>query len=326
MQKVSEVYKHLYHYTTLEGLYGILKSQCLWGTHYKFLNDYSEIILFRDKLIDFLQPHVLELYKKVAKDSPEINENISNKGGLRTVVEHDTAVFVDGAYRATGEEIYITSFCGEHINSHVNSNGLLSQWRGYGIGGGFALEFETQELERIVDLEAARFSYGTGHTSDVIYSDDDEKFRKELHPQLSDIADHMKQLLLQINSHSDTVPDGRKAFSGFVQCVSRYKHCGFKEENEVRLVALPNVHNDKFLKLAKEEKKETQPEKERKFRNRNGERVPYIEFFDSTDIDLPIKRIIVGPHKDKEARASALRVMLKNTNVAIEVSDIPYIF
>ena len=134
MQKTSEVYKHLYHYTTLEGLHGILQSRSLWGTHYKFLNDYSEIVLFRDKLIEFLQPHVSELYEKVAKESPAVNLNINNNGGLHKVVEHDTAVCVDGAYRATGDEIYITSFCGEHGNPRVNKNGLLSQWRGYEIG------------------------------------------------------------------------------------------------------------------------------------------------------------------------------------------------
>ncbi len=40
---------------------------------------------------------------------------------------------------------------------------------------------------------------------------------------------------------------------------------------------------------------------------------------------LPIERIIVGPHKEKESRAAALRVFLRNTNIEISVSDIPFV-
>jgi hypothetical protein len=32
----------LYHYTDQNGLSGILKSECLWATHHRFLNDISE--------------------------------------------------------------------------------------------------------------------------------------------------------------------------------------------------------------------------------------------------------------------------------------------
>ena len=47
MEKISEIYPGLYHYTNKQGLYGILENQCVRATHYKFLNDYSEIELFR---------------------------------------------------------------------------------------------------------------------------------------------------------------------------------------------------------------------------------------------------------------------------------------
>lgn len=32
----------LYHYTTQEGLLGILKDRCIWATHIRYLNDTSE--------------------------------------------------------------------------------------------------------------------------------------------------------------------------------------------------------------------------------------------------------------------------------------------
>lgn len=43
MNTISNLPKHLYHYTTLEGLKGIISSNALWATHYKYLNDSSEV-------------------------------------------------------------------------------------------------------------------------------------------------------------------------------------------------------------------------------------------------------------------------------------------
>ena len=36
-------YKILYHYTNVKGLMGILDSQCLWATDFRYTNDLSEI-------------------------------------------------------------------------------------------------------------------------------------------------------------------------------------------------------------------------------------------------------------------------------------------
>ena len=33
----------LYHYTGIHGLKGIIESQTLWATHYKYLNDAEEV-------------------------------------------------------------------------------------------------------------------------------------------------------------------------------------------------------------------------------------------------------------------------------------------
>ena len=85
MQKTSEVYDKLYHYTTFDGLIGILQTQSLWATHYKFLNDFSEIILFRDKLISLMYPHILESIEEIIKQSPQIKQNVDEIGGLKHV-------------------------------------------------------------------------------------------------------------------------------------------------------------------------------------------------------------------------------------------------
>src|SRR3990167_557549 len=324
MQKTSEVYEKLYHYTTWDGLLEILQTKSLWATHYKFLNDYSEIVLFRDKLISLILPYVREAYEKLIKQSPHIEQKINQEGGLGQFIQHDTEVYVDAQYRATGDEIYILSFCGQHKNPHVNSNGLLSQWRGYGAGGGFALVFNTQKLEEMMEIEAKRFEYSAGHLSDLIYSDDENKFKEELSEDISIIVDVLKKVYNHAKLREKEKAD-LNGYISFVNCITRYKHYGFSEENEVRVVVLPTVLDQEILEIASTDGVILKPEKERKFRSKNGHLVPYIELFNSPDIELPIEKIIVGPHKEKEARSAALRVMQRNTNIEITCSDIPFV-
>jgi len=322
MPKVSEEYKKLYHYTTWEGLQGILQTQTLWATNYRFLNDYSEIFLIRDKLIDFFVPIEREKWR-LLEQHKDAQRFINQNGGLDQVARHDAAIFVDGAYKATGEEIYIVSFCGEDKNSYVNSNGLLSQWRGYGTGGGIALLFDTKKLEEIIQKEAERYSY-TVYIADVIYSDDEEKFNMELSSNLTDLAAFHKECHHNMILNKQEAPDDTNSYYAFIGCIGRYKHRGFKEENEVRIVCFPVIKNEENLRQAKKEGSSLKL-KERKYRKKNGELIPYIELFDSTDIVFPIEKIIVGPHKEKDSRASALSVMLKNTNIEIKISEIPYV-
>jgi hypothetical protein len=147
----------------------------------------------------------------------------------------------------------------------------------------------------------------------------------ELSSSLTNITAFVKKTLCNIKLKKQKAPDATKALPSFIQCISRYKHHSFKEENEVRIVVLPTIQNEEYLILAKKDGSPLKPEKERKFRTKNGKLIPYIELFNSTDIVLPIEKIIVGPHKEKDSRASALRVMLRNMNIEIIVSDIPYV-
>lgn len=326
MKKVSEVYKKLCHYTTWEGLYGILEAQTLWATNYRFLNDYSEIILFKDKLISLITPYVLEGFEKRIKSLPDIIEKIQKEGGLPKVVQHDSEGFINLQYDALGDEIYILSFCGqlENPTNSVN-NGLLSQWRGYGAGGGAALVFDTQKLEQILEVEETRFEYSAIFLADIVYSDNEQKLKDELSDNLSIIADVSKQFFDHEILNQQRQIDASKAYAPFVNCISRYKHYGFSEENEVRVVALPTVLDERLLKLADLKGVRLKPEKKRAVRQKNGRQIPYIALFNSTDIKLPIEKIIVGPHRDKEARAMRLRERFKKLNIEVACSEIPYV-
>jgi hypothetical protein len=223
-------------------------------------------------------------------------------------------------------------------NKFINEHGLLSQWRGYADGGGFAIVFKTEELETILSSECNCFHYDTILIADVVYSDDEEKYKSELSEFLDKISVYQKRMFEQFLQGTKKIPDNMgEVYNAFVSCMTRYKHKGFKEEQEIRIVSVPTVINRNYKEEVGEEYCNSKLEKNREFRDRNGKKTPYIELFkspspskdslpkDPLPLDLlPIEKIIVGPHKDKESRAAALRVKLRNTDIKVTVSDIPY--
>lgn len=333
--KVLEEHPWLYHYTTWGGLTGILKNRCFWATHHRFLNDYSETLLFKPRLVEFVRPIIQSEVEKFisAHSQPQqrqIMADINAKGGLNDFLDHMAKVLVQSLYQPL-EEIsdgfYLTSFCGGAKDSYVNENGMLSQWRGYGQDGGFALVLKTEKLEEMMALEHNAFDYVRVDMDTVIYSDDEKKWDTELSPQLEVMRPYCTQLIKSYLSNSDgtAIPDAGKAYPAFVKCITRYKHRGFREENEVRIIAQPARHSKEYLEQFKKEGANPRPDKERKFRDRNGETIPFIELFSSLDRDLPIEKIIVGPHKHRETRAAALKTMLRETSIDVVISDIPFI-
>ena len=119
-------------------------------------------------------------------------------------------------------------------------------------------------MEEILEIEEERFQYNTMHISDLIYSDDENKLKEELSEDLSIIANDVKQVFNHTKLSEKEKADALKGYQPFVNCISRYKHCGFSEENEVRVVVLPTVLDQEFLKLASTESVILKPEKERK--------------------------------------------------------------
>ncbi len=161
MQRTS-VYKNLYHYTNWEGLLGILDSQLLWATHFRFLNDYSEIKLFVEtKLPNILYPIVLRESQSFLEKNLDKKERFEQEAhALELVVRDEISKFIKRLYDSFEEQIYISSFCPEIEDKEkkgVNENGLLSQWRSYGQDGGFAIVFDADSLKQRLDQEAELF-------------------------------------------------------------------------------------------------------------------------------------------------------------------------
>lgn len=319
MEKVSETYKNLYHYTTWEGLQGILKSRTLWATNFRFLNDESEIMLFMtEKLPKIILPILLEKFSShLEKDNAAKLKFEAYGKTIDEVAYHDTEVMIKAQFFPIRDQIYITSFCGENIDPYINQNGLLSQWRAYGAQGGYAIQFDTEELEESLKNEHNSFYYGYTSTADLVYSHDESRYKRELENSISILVEYVGHII--DNSITQEPKEFEKdAYTAFLNCVTRYKHRGFSEENEVRIVCHP-LTRDLIHKKGSKVKKDIL------FREYNQEKIPYISLFEKRKPLLPIKKIIVGPQEGKERKQAYLKTLLRDENIEITVSDIPYV-
>jgi len=115
----TEPPEHLYHYTDLEGVEGILSSKSLWMSKFTASNDISEITLAISQFQNFVDSRVSAL---AADEASFLHEAASQLDGFRRT------------------NICLASFC--------EQPDLLSQWRSYGNDGrGIALGFDTRVLQ-----------------------------------------------------------------------------------------------------------------------------------------------------------------------------------
>ena len=233
----------------------------------------------------------------------------------------------DALHNAAKTEPYIASFCTTE-NDEIKHHGLLSQWRSYGQDGGYAIVFDTAQLVSLVKQENEKWGYQL-IGADVVYSPHaDEKlwhkkFREEMGEDIDKISTGIRDFM-----KTNSVQYLDSTYDPFVSCACRYKHWGFHEEREVRIVAI--LHPREVL----DEQKVQEPipkEKERQHFIRGGMLVPCIHLFEGItqlpDNPLPITRIIVGPHRDKEKRQYAVESLLSQhqLKIPVTVSDIPYV-
>lgn len=333
-EKVSEAHEEIYHYTTAVGLESILRTQQLWATHLGYLNDAEEHTGFfvrrLPKLLDAPSRQAVGELMLTTEGRSAINS--AEVGGPDQAIEDFKRQLVDLAKKATLNinEPYLVSFCSGNAQ-HTPDDGLLSQWRGYGTDGGYAIVFDTARLEEsLLKREGRAFEYQFASICDVDY-DFPEDSGQSVHPECkeweADIQHKFKRFILSSCAETPHIHEQISALS------SRYKHPGFSEEQEVRIVAIPihdGVH-EMAVKLAKRSGRTLMPRKPIKFRERGGVLIPYLELFggaiNGATGRLPIRRILVGPHVDRDKRAAALRSMVKQygMSVPVKVSGIPYL-
>lgn len=337
-KEIWQEHEVLYHYTSEEALKSILRSQTLWATHYKFLNDPTEIEQMKNVLVAIVTPEIKQAIRIQQRRSLAARLRIKKSGGLNVVAATQSEEIIDVLYRVTfGEntggdsfaEPYIVSFC-SHDNDrpYTQENGLLSQWRGYGRDSGCAIIFDCKRLAEVLKDKEDENYYSSGSIGDVVYEGNDERFQDEFSSFLEELQKYIKGVF------TDGEEDLRNLFPEFINSASRFKHQAFEEEREVRIISSP------MTKRLLERLKQSDPDAEiqdkplkkiyrRKHPENKNAWVPYIKLFESIDDELlPIRKIIIGPGRDQSYVEQRTRILVAEiygeSKVEIQSSKTPF--
>jgi hypothetical protein len=140
----------VYHYTTAEGLKGIIENRCIWATNVNFLNDASEY------------HHGVEIVREEIKEyqvKPEtlLAEEIEPTALARWLAKSIIAGNIEQGLKTTDYSIwtFVASFFDSSAppteDTANDAGDILEQWRAYGRDSvGFSIGFDKSALEQHV--------------------------------------------------------------------------------------------------------------------------------------------------------------------------------
>ena len=313
----------VFHYTSAEGLFGILSSGQLWSTAHVATNDESEFTYGQGVLAS-----TLEDSRGAGHMSERVDATLTaldvhfDRAAAR--FEEDLVFVMDHFVTA-----YVTSFCRARSQEDY-LDGLLSQWRGYGGAAGYAIEFSRGKLQEWIDqMGPEGFAYGL---HDVFYERDNP-----MRPMLAKMAEGVSGMfavyLEHWATHKDvpffvnlqmsgraamydvfmTMPEALEVVRIYFGYLASTKKPAFQEEAEVRL----SVY---FMR-----QKDTRPVG---CFVRNGALVPYIASpqRNAKELLAAISCIVIGPGPGVAAKERGLTHYLRARgldNVRVRTSAIP---
>jgi hypothetical protein len=193
--------RDLYHYTDSNGLLGIVTKKAMRATDVQFLNDGEELVYAAREISARLRSRAEELCPEGREETTD-GTRWGRAERLRGI-----AAGVDGHADGRYAQVFVTCFCNHHD--------LLSQWRGYGRSGGFALGFDSAAL-------ASTAQEIGGRLERVLYG-----------------AEAVAPLIAEMEG---LPPTGHPGASGYAYAqrevlpwLARVKNSAFKEENEWRV-------------------------------------------------------------------------------------------
>ena len=326
IQTVAEAHPILYHYTTGAGLQGIIESQQLRATNISFLNDVEEHVGYFDRRLPGLMDDAMQSVISDLKKSATGRKMLKKAGGVDKAMEYTRRL--GRSIRKTTLTLnspYVMSFCSAPPDQDPD-DGLLSQWRGYGTDGSYAIAFDSRSLEQLLLAEGTSFHDQFAIWGDVRYYDKNDNLKGIL-PETVEQEKTIRETLARffLEGGADNLDPLYHAITS-LSCL--HKHGGFREEREVRIVVLPASKDIYELGVKSGDKR---PQKQIHLLTKNGIPTPYINLFGSTGggatQKLPIQKVIVGPHLEKLKRQKAVQIMLEQHEISAEVvvSEIPYV-
>jgi hypothetical protein len=201
--KISEIPEIVYHYTDAAGLIGMLRSNRIWATDYRFLNDQSEIA------------HTQAITLEIIEQREKTCRNSALKQLYSEVREYQGM--------APESDIFVFSLSEERDD--------LSQWRGYARDGmGFTVGFSGPALFQ-ESLSSDEFGF-------LAMEYDHAKQRRTLLNALSDIAREVRKQIKESTAELDYIIDAAAVEFDFLanECAACNKHKSFSSEKEWRIV------------------------------------------------------------------------------------------
>lgn len=306
----------LFHYTSADGLIGILQNEEIWGTAYYCANDESELAAGKGVLTPVFS---LATHKMIETNDPLV-QTFSRRGV-------DILEYARGfEQKITAQALsslcaYITCFC-KPTGAEDFCHGLLSQWRGYGADGGYALQFSRKKL--LAAIENANDAQGLNYQlQDVHYSVENplksevlshtDAFLRAYKDFLEELGVPLNDLLSKRTMRNPLASLLGGPLESLLDYLLNTKNQHFGEERECRLSLVEAVSS----------KVEVLPIN---YFNRGGLIVPYKKSPRSTFPLLDcIEWIVIGPNPRMGARFKSVVQMVRRAGLAIDVrpSHIP---
>ncbi len=197
----------LYHYTSADGVLGILGRREMYASDLRFLNDARELTFARDVVVARLRQAADELEAHPDDDIGRVEARVNLMRNCSYEADRVSEWL----------QIFVACFC--------EKGDLLSQWRGYGQTAGYALGFDRAALENSIGESAT--------LRKVVYGD-------AAAPQLTEMTE-------TIIAHPPMAHAGSRgmllAEHGVVPMVVHVKDSAFEEEREWRLATTRYVHD-----------------------------------------------------------------------------------
>ena len=299
----------LHHYTTAEGLKGIVESNSLWATAAYYLNDSSEVEYGCAVLRAVLSDWVKANEQNLADSAIAVRE-------LDRLISHP----LSQANRMT--TMYVACFC--------ERDNLLSQWRAYGQKGGYSIGFPLRRREHL----------GL-YPQNPFYSAELLKVNYEKHLQRRALNDLLKRImpmfdnpLIAAGLKADKLADPSYAkfaehlvyllelvYEVLLEVIVTFKNKAFEEEREWRIVVMPRSLSARPIDSDSAQNVPTV-----QFRPLRGVLTPYFSLTATSGQKLPIESVRFGPTLAKAQAENSLNTFLgvnKYTGVDIRGSDIP---
>jgi hypothetical protein len=320
----------LYHYTTLDGLLGIIDRDCLRATHVRFFNDREEFRdaysrCYRDEFIECLAPGISE-----------------------EAIQHLSEQLIPSEDRY---ETFLISFTDDEAapqEQKTKPGDRLSQWRAYSQGsGGFSLGFDCDSIMNCWEGCQFKRAEGGAWIHRCIYNPE-QKLRavaelgSDKNAEIETFSKERFDEFIQSNNREPNDAEKQellkpyrvRAFSEarayYFLHAARFKNEAFAEEYEWRIAF--HAKHETILKghTSKKDAPITF------FRHGKFGVTPYVEYpLNLSTTKSPLRKIVIGPTAHMEEAEKAVKLLLeckgiitKSTNhpdgVAVETSKIPY--